>query len=576
MCWLTATVLELDGDRRRMRLAAGFEEKVRLAMWRMDSLVAPILGAENSRPYFAYTPFHPAERAYTRMFARLQPGEVLFPSPILSALPEHILVHFQVDPGGEYSSPQVPVGNMLDLAESGYLTHDSVQARDELLAELEKRTSRQWFVDRLPPEDAPAAASLPTRVPGAAVADNRDQGDLQPALGLLSRQSLLNSNEWEARNVAYQQAATVSGNAALGRESGGNISRGVMRPLWAGDALLLARRVTVGDETYVQGCWLDWPSLSRLLLGGLLDLLPDASLDPVDLASTPVGSRILASLPVRLLAGPPPDDLNGHLSPIRLSLIIGWACMLLAIVAVGVVLRSAVVLSERRGAFVSAVTHELRTPLTTFRMYAEMLEDGMVPAEERGHYLKTLRLEADRLGHLVENVLAYARLERNRSGGAVEFVSAERLMDQVSDRLRGRAEQAGMALRVEVAEEARGLTVAVDRSAIERILFNLVDNAGKYASSGPEPAVRLVAVAGVERLLLKVWDNGPGVAAADRRRLFKPFMKSARDAAHSAPGIGLGLSLSRRLASRLGGDLTLDTKVEEGACFVLSLPVAPK
>ena len=74
-------------------------------------------------------------------------------------------------------------------------------------------------------------------------------------------------------------------------------------------------------------------------------------------------------------------------------------------------------LSERRGAFVSAVTHELRTPLTTLRMYTEMLADGMVPDEPRRRsYLQTLRAEADRLGHLVENVLAYSRLERNRRG----------------------------------------------------------------------------------------------------------------------------------------------------------------
>lgn len=574
MCWLTATVLELDDDRRQMRRAAEFEEKVRLAMWRMDSLVAPLVGAENSRPYFAYTPFHPSERAYTRMFARLQPGEVLFPSPILSTIPEHILVHFQVEPSGEYSSPQVPVGNMLDLAESGYLTHDTVQARDRLLAEVEERTSREWFLERLPPEDSPVATALPTRVPGASLAVNRAQLDNQPALGLLSRQSMLNSNEWEARNVAYQQA-TVSGNTDADNKDPGNIVRGVMRPIWAGDALLLARRVTVGAETYVQGCWLDWPSLGQLLLSGLGDLLPAARLEAVDPASAAGDSRILASLPVRLLPGDPAVDPNGRLSPIRISLIIGWACMLLAVLAVGVVLRSAVMLSERRGAFVSAVTHELRTPLTTFRMYAEMLEAGMVPAEEQGHYLKTLRLEADRLGHLVENVLAYARLERNRSGGAVEIVSARELMDQVADRLRGRAEQAGMKLNTEMGPEAGDLRVEVDRSAIERILFNLVDNAGKYAAGEEDSVVRLCADKAGSHLLLKVWDNGPGVQPKDRRRLFKPFMKSARDAAYSAPGIGLGLSLSKRLASRMGGDLTLDADAEKGACFVLKLPVTP-
>ena len=82
-------------------------------------------------------------------------------------------------------------------------------------------------------------------------------------------------------------------------------------------------------------------------------------------------------------------------------------------------LAGVVALSERRAAFVSSVTHELRTPLTTFRMYADMLARGMVPdAERRQQYLETLRTEAERLTHLVENVLSYARLERGRGGAA--------------------------------------------------------------------------------------------------------------------------------------------------------------
>ncbi len=74
-------------------------------------------------------------------------------------------------------------------------------------------------------------------------------------------------------------------------------------------------------------------------------------------------------------------------------------------------------LSERRRIFVSAVTHELRTPLTTFRLYTDMLADGMVSGEEkRRSYLERLRGEAQRLSHLVENVLFYARLESGRAG----------------------------------------------------------------------------------------------------------------------------------------------------------------
>src|SRR5690606_23556726 len=89
--------------------------------------------------------------------------------------------------------------------------------------------------------------------------------------------------------------------------------------------------------------------------------------------------------------------------------------VLVAVGAIGLVLRASMDLSDRRGRFVSAVTHELRTPLTTFCLYTEMLADGVVAREEaRREYLSTLKDESRRLARIVENVLAYARLGEGR------------------------------------------------------------------------------------------------------------------------------------------------------------------
>jgi len=114
----------------------------------------------------------------------------------------------------------------------------------------------------------------------------------------------------------------------------------------------------------------------------------------------------------------------------------------------------------------------------------------------------------------------------------------------------------------------------VDRSAIEQILLNLVDNACKYAARSTPPRIDVRLETSQGRALLRVGDHGPGLSAAERRRLFQPFSKSDRDAANSAPGIGLGLALSRRLARAQGGELSLDATGAEGAVFVLSLPLA--
>jgi signal transduction histidine kinase len=283
----------------------------------------------------------------------------------------------------------------------------------------------------------------------------------------------------------------------------------------------------------------------------------------------------LAALPVRLLPGEAPFEPDSSVSALRLSLAVAWGCVLLAGLAVAALLAGVVTLSERRGAFVSAVTHELRTPLTTFRMYAEMLAEGMVPdAAQRERYLNTLRVEAERLTHLVENVLAYARLERGRARGRVEVVAVEQLLARVESRLRGRAEQAGMQLVVELDNRVTPFLVRTDTSAVEQVLFNLVDNACKYAVTAADRRIHLSAGILGRRLELRVGDHGPGIAHRQARRLFRPFSKSAVEAANSAPGVGLGLALSRRLAREMGGDLSLESTPAFASCFVLALPLA--
>jgi signal transduction histidine kinase len=634
MSWISWTALRAErAEAEALRMAAR-EEKVRLALWRMESALAPLIAQEAARPYFHYGSFYPAERAYTRMFAAIQPGEVLIPSPLLGADVPFIVLHFQLGGRGELSSPQVPQGNMRDLAESGFTTGKRIDASRARLRELQRLLTGDTLLARLPdpppastrlaevkkrelpPADAevdvPAAAATPSPTPVRA-ADAATSEALQ--------QQALNVNEFRARVVQSTKLGNVAepsyetGPSAVspqrpaekstadGRvrtESSDSaredvpqrpapttatrasrpavvwVGEGAMRPLWVGDSLVLARRVRVGNGEYVQGCWLDWPAMRASLLESVADLLPAAELTVVDSPSPEDESRTLASLPLRLNPGAPPLDPATPRSSVRAALGVAWGGFLLAGLVAAVVLRQAVSLSERRGAFVSAVTHELRTPLTTFRLYTDLLAQGMIPSEEdRRSYLTTLSAEANRLDHLVRNVLAYARLEAHRPSGARETVTVADLLEAQQERLHQRVRQAGLTLAVNAPEDVRCLKLRTDPSAVEQILFNLVDNACKYAGRAGDRVVRLEAAAAGEAIVLRVKDGGPGIAASERSRLFQPFSKSARDAAGSAPGVGLGLALSRRLARSLGGDLRLDATVTTGACFELRLPLSP-
>jgi signal transduction histidine kinase len=353
-----------------------------------------------------------------------------------------------------------------------------------------------------------------------------------------------------------------------------SIREGISHPLWIEGSLVYARRVTIEDEQFVQGCLLDWPAIKTRLLDEIADRLVGADLVPIDDEDGSAGGdmrdgRMLAMLPVRLVV---PSMVEPPMSAVSIpvEIYVAWGGVLLAALAVAGLLLGVMTLSERRAAFVSAVTHELRTPLTTFRMYSEMLAEGMVRDEaDRQHYLQTLRNEADRLTHLVENVLSYARVERGRPGGKATNFHVAPLLERVADRLEDQVNRAGMRLVVDATSDA---IAHADASAVEQIVVNLIDNAAKYAVGGDDGRIHLQATTADGDVEIKVRDHGPGIDRKEARRLFRPFCKSAKDAAGTAPGVGLGLALSRRLASAMGGSLRLDGAENEGACFVLRLP----
>ncbi len=573
MGWITRIAVRLERSEQATRCDAELEERVRLALWRMESALSPLIAEESGRPYFAYSPFYAPQRAYTRMFSELAPGEVLVPSTLLTTKPPLVLLHFQIEPNGRITSPQVPDGNMRDLAETGYTTRDKIEGSRARLSELTPWLDTSAIRRQLP---------SPTLQAEAWVRRDESLGRWPAEDGDFSAQSLERQVQPQQQRSAVEQMARIEQQVAnalniatTGPPKVSDVYGGAIQAIWQGEVLLLARRVWVSGDEYIQGCWLDWTGIQRWLREEAEDLLPNMKLEPAAPDSSATDPRQLAALPARLVPGELPVRFEDRVSLIRVSLVIAWVCVLLAATAVAILLRGTVLLSERRAAFVSAVTHEMRTPLTTARMYTDMLLQDMIPSEEkRRQYLTTLQTETHRLSRLVENVLAYARLERSRDKRRLETLTLRELTDRSEERLTARADQAGMRLLVEVDDSAAQQRVRVDSSAVEQILFNLVDNACKYATTGADRLINLGVSHRTGQAVIEIRDHGPGISKREVRRLFRPFCKSAQDAANSSPGVGLGLALCRRLARSMGGDLHLNEDYEGGASFVLTLPTS--
>lgn len=350
-------------------------------------------------------------------------------------------------------------------------------------------------------------------------------------------------------------------------------AKGVSQALWIDGKLLLARRATKGNEIRIQGSWLDWDKLRERILQGVSDLVPEADVAPVTEVDAADASRLSATLPLQLVVPMPAATLDWF-APTRLSVLAAWSCYLVVAALAAYFLHGVIQLAERRASFVSAVTHELRTPLTTLRMYAEMLSEDMVPEGERKRqYVRTLRLEAERLSHLVENVLAYARLERGRPTASLQLVAIDELLAQCERPLAERAAQAEMKWSMQIDPLAAAAICRTDPGVVEQILFNLVDNCCKYGRTDTAKAIELTGTVSGKHVEIAVRDDGPGVPPLQRAKLFRPFSKTDHEAARSAPGVGLGLALSRRMARQLGGDLAYKPLGDGGARFVLSLPI---
>jgi signal transduction histidine kinase len=565
---VSAVAVRLERGRERAAQEAMQGESVRLALWRMDSALSTFIAAESARPYYVYDPSYTLAQTWlpAEAYAMIDAGK-RFPSPLQGREFKHIRIHFQIGPGGELTSPQAPsmVYGESGTAADNYDYASREQQSSALLRQLGRIVNRESLVQALGQESGPAPAAGP---PAIALRERVPRSELS--------QSALSDREWlnRARQNAVVNVQMQEANLAAPAAAAPDTESDLMRPVWIRGELLLARIVDRDGGQYIQGCWLDWPGINQWLRAEIRDLLPQAELRPVTGRDQGDPGRWLAAIPVELEPGPLPAAAAGQGSAVNLVLALAWAGVLIAAVAVAMLLFGAVSLAERRAAFVSAVTHELRTPLTTLRMYTEMLAEGMVADEDqRRSYIESLRSESERLGHLVENVLSYSRLEKGGTGASIRVVPAEELVARVRGVLEERARQAGMELEIAAGPVALASRVRADVPAVERVLYNLVDNACKYAGRAGG-AIRLELSRDSRSLLIKVRDQGPGIPRPDARRLFRPFSKSAQAAAGSAPGVGLGLSLSRKLARNMGGELRLEKSGAPGACFTLSLGLA--
>ncbi|HEY7234923.1 MAG TPA: CHASE3 domain-containing protein [Gemmatimonadaceae bacterium] len=227
------------------------------------------------------------------------------------------------------------------------------------------------------------------------------------------------------------------------------------------------------------------------------------------------------------------------------------------------------VANRAKNDFLAVMSHELRTPLNAIVGYAELLHDGIAgPVNElQREQLDRVQLSARHLVELVDEILSFSRIEAGQDNIRQAPVDLAKVTREAGALVEPVAAAKGLRFLVDVPNEP--VTFTSDAAKVRQVLVNLLSNAIKFTDEGE---IALTSRAEDSRVTFEVRDTGIGIAPEHQERVFETFWQVDQTATRRVGGAGLGLSVSRRLARALGGDLSVESVVGRGSHFRFWVP----
>jgi signal transduction histidine kinase len=227
-------------------------------------------------------------------------------------------------------------------------------------------------------------------------------------------------------------------------------------------------------------------------------------------------------------------------------------------------------LMTMRRDFVANVSHELRTPITSIQGYAETLLRKELPADTRTQFTEVIHRQSQRIGALVEQLLALSELEAKGKGElAREPTPLAAIAKHVAETVDGQASDRQVKIVVDVPQ---GMSVLADPEAVERALLNLVENAVKYGRDGGTVRVTADVLGEGSGVRIRVADDGEGIEPEHLPRLFERFYRVDKGRSRKHGGAGLGLAIVKHLIESMDGTIRVESELGEGTRFEVTLP----
>ncbi|HMG94675.1 MAG TPA: HAMP domain-containing sensor histidine kinase, partial [Gemmatimonadaceae bacterium] len=220
--------------------------------------------------------------------------------------------------------------------------------------------------------------------------------------------------------------------------------------------------------------------------------------------------------------------------------------------------------------FLAVMSHELRTPLTAIMGYEELLSDGITgPVTElQRQQLGRINASARHLLGLIDEILTFARVDIGRERVRWESMSVNHTLTDAASLVQPMAADKKLRFVVDLLDEDQA--IQTDSTKLRQMLVNLLSNGIKFTDNGE---VRLGCAVNASTLEVRIADTGVGIAAANIEDVFEPFWQAEQTATRKTGGTGLGLSVTRKLARLLGGDVTVASRMGAGTTFLLTIPM---
>ena len=226
---------------------------------------------------------------------------------------------------------------------------------------------------------------------------------------------------------------------------------------------------------------------------------------------------------------------------------------------------------RKQDSFIDSVTHELKSPLASIKLCLQTLEREGLPEDKRDKLRHMMKEDVDRLSSFIDDVLQASRLAHDDVGMALEDVGLAAVARRAAESVQVRQKLPDGAITIEIPE---ALSAHTDRTAIEIVLRNLLDNAAKYSRDAVRITVRARDDRTKKQTLLEVEDAGIGIPKSDLPRVFQRFYRSPSESVRKRKGTGLGLFVVSALVRNLGGSVEARSEgTDRGSTFVVRLPL---